>query len=166
MGRAQRVQQIGPDPRGLRGVDGPVRRDPVGEGVTVDQLHDDVRSFAVLDDVMDDDHMRMAQLRHRLGLAQGALTLPPGLGRGECLVEGELLDGDSPSQQLVGRPPYDAHAAATEPLLQAVTPRDHTEVGPLGPHVPHHAAPDGSTPGCRSANYAKQQRLSNAARPP
>ena len=60
---------------------GPRPRDPVGERAAVDQLHDDVRAFVVLDDVVHDDDVRVAQLGDRARLAQGAVAPQPGLGR-------------------------------------------------------------------------------------
>ncbi|MDH6497143.1 hypothetical protein M2156_003362 [Streptomyces sp. SAI-149] len=144
---AQRAQQVGADPRGLGGVDRAVGGDPVGEGTAVDQLHDDVRPFVLLDDVVDHHDVRVAQPGDGTGLAQGALALEPGVLGGECLVERDLLDGDLPAEQLVGRPPHHAHATAADPRLQAITARDHTEGVPLGPHEPHHAAADEPTPG-------------------
>ncbi|GAA4952620.1 hypothetical protein GCM10023238_18740 [Streptomyces heliomycini] len=100
--------------------------------------------FVVLDDVVDDDDVRVAQLGQGARLAQGAVPLPPGVRRGERLVEGEFLDGDPPPEQLVGGPPDHPHATASEPRLQTVTARYDTSVGPggrvlgvpVGPHGP------------------------------
>ncbi len=92
---AQGVEQGDADPGGLGGVDRAVAEDAVGERAALDQLHDHVRTFVVLDDVVHDDDVRVPQLGDRAGLAQGALTAPPGLGRGEGLVEGSAFTATS-----------------------------------------------------------------------
>lgn len=147
MGGAQGVEQGDADAGGLCGVDGAAAEDAVGERAAVDQFHDHVRAFVVLDHVVHDDDVRMPQLRDRAGLAQGAFAAPPGLGRGEGLVEGERLHGHFAGEQLVGGPPHDAHAAAAEPLVEPVTARDDTPARPLGHHASHHAPPDAPAPG-------------------
>ena len=75
MGRAEGAQQGDADPGGLVGVDGAVLGDAVGERAAVDQLHDDVRAFVVLDNIVHDDDVRVAQLGDRARLTQGAV--PP-----------------------------------------------------------------------------------------
>ena len=99
---AQRAQQG--DARSARpraASTGPRARDPLGERAAVDQLHDDVRAFVLLDDVVDDDDVRVAQLRRppapRAGCGRAAVS---GLVVGERLVEGEFLDRDLAAEEL------------------------------------------------------------------
>lgn len=132
-------------------VDRTARGDPFGERAALDQLHDDVRAFVVLDHVVHDDDVRVPQLCDGTGLAQGPVALLSGLVRGECGVEGDLLDRDLAAEQLVGRTPDDAHAAPPDPGLQPVTAGDHPDVVPLGPHASHHAAMEPGPPGGRPA---------------
>ncbi|CAM5728464.1 hypothetical protein STENM223S_00953 [Streptomyces tendae] len=111
---AQCAQQVDADPRGLRRVHRPVGGHPLGEGRSVDQLQDDVRAFVVLDDVVHDDDVRVAELGQGARLAQGAFPLPAGVGRGERVVEGQFLHRDAPAEQLVRGPPHHAHTATPE----------------------------------------------------
>ncbi len=129
VGHAQRPDQREADPRGLAGVDGSFGRDAVRERIAVDQLHDDVRQpgAGVLDDVVHDDHVRVDQLGHGPGLPQRPLAahLRVGGGRaGFVAAEVEFLDGDLPVEQFVRRLPDGAHAAAAQPVTDAITPGD------------------------------------------
>jgi hypothetical protein len=164
----QRGQQGEPDPGRLPRVDRPVGRDPLREGAAVDELHDDVGAFVLLDDVVDDDDVRVAEPGHRPGLPQGAFAQLPGRLLRERGVEGQLLDRDTPTEEFVGGTPHDAHTAAADPGLQPVPARYDADALPLGPHAPHHAAPDRNppVPRDRAGRQATYARLASAAYAP
>ncbi len=60
-----RAEEGEADPGGLARVDRTVGGDPLGERAAVDQLHDDVRPFVLLDHVVHDDDVRVVQLGDR-----------------------------------------------------------------------------------------------------
>jgi hypothetical protein len=123
--------------------------DPVGQRAAFDQFHDEVRPFVLLHDVVHDDDVRVPQPRDRACLAEGTVSAAACVVLRQRVVLEEFLDGHPAPQHLIGGPPYDAHAAAPDACLKAISARDHPEVGAFGPHEAHHAAQDACAPGRR-----------------
>lgn len=122
--RAERAQQCETGPRRLLHAQRAFGGKPVGERAAVDEFHHDVRAALVFHHVVDHDDVRVPDLRDRTGFPQGAAGLA-------AAVEVQLLDGDGPAEQLVLGPPHRPHPTPPQPLVQAVTPADHSTVARL-----------------------------------
>ena len=135
------------DPGGLSGRQGAAATDDRREVLTVDQLHDDVRTGRILAVVVDGDDVRVAQRRGRLGL-----LAEPGREIGVAQVfRSQQLDRDVTAQLGVERSIDGRHAALAEQLDQPIaTAQDRPDlrqavfplvgapmVGASGGIVPH-----------------------------
>jgi len=120
LGGAQRRQHGEPDLRHPPGRQRAVLLHHVVQGAGPDQLHHDPGPALVLQDVIDRDHVRVAQPAAGAGLAHRALVeLGPLLDR-HVLREHDLLDRDVPMKHLIAGEPDPTHPAAADEARQPV----------------------------------------------
>ena len=93
--------------------------DAVGEGLALDELHDEVGAVALLADVVDRHQAGVVHAGERLDLA-----LAPGLV-GLADTGREQLDRDVTAQQLVARPEHLGGAAPADEVTEGVSPPTH-----------------------------------------
>ncbi len=98
----------------------PVLGHDLGEGPAGDVLHHQPDVVALLDRVVDRDHVAMVERRGRAGLAEG----PGQVGRGLPRQVPDLLDGHRPTQPLVAAQPDAAHPSTAHLPLHAVAAGD------------------------------------------
>jgi len=123
-GRAQRGEQLAADlGRALRGQRAVLGHD-VPQRPGGHEFHHDPRPPAVFHDVVDRDHVRVAEPRRGPGLPQGALPEHGTLRLGDVEGRRDLLDRYLTVEQLVGGQPHRAHAATAEFPDQPVPPGD------------------------------------------
>ncbi len=130
---AQHVEDGEADLRRAPRRQGPVLADHLGEGLALDEFHDDPRPVVLVDHVVHRHRTGVADPRDRLRLTQGSRDQTPLLVLVDGRREPQFLDGDRPPQRLVDSTPDRAHAAPAEHLPEAVTPREKASVlVPLG----------------------------------
>jgi hypothetical protein len=95
--------------------------DDLGQGLALDQLHDDERLAPELAVVVHPGDPGMGDGRRRPGLAPEALQV----GRLGGQLAPQHLDGHRPPQALVDRPVHRPHAAVGDPLAQPVAVSEH-----------------------------------------
>ena len=127
-----------------------------GEGLALDELHDDPRAVVLVDDVVDRHRAVVADPGDRLGLAQRTRDEPALLFLVDAVGEAEFLHGDGTAEGLVDGPPDGAHAAAPEHAAEPVPPGEQPPVG----------LPPGTPPGrARLDGAAARTRVRRALRP-
>jgi len=124
VGDLQRAEQRDADLRDRARRDRAVFDHHVGEAARVEQLHDDPRSTAFLDDVVDLHHGRVLQRRGGARFAHGALVHRVTVAGRETRRQHDLLDRDVATQQDVVRAPDRAHAAVADRRPERVAAAD------------------------------------------
>lgn len=155
VGGPQRGEDAPADPGRLRhGERAPGQA--VGQAAAGHQLHDQpgVRVFGTVDDVVDDGDVRVLESGARPGLAQHPLAGLPRrvrIRRRHRRVERpDLLERDLAVQDVVPRPPDQAHPAAAQALQQFESAVDEPRVRRSSVHAGHRRRDHRRSP-CRSA---------------
>ncbi len=130
-----------PEGGGLRDGEPSRRVEQARQAAGRQQLHDDVGVAVLLDDVVQDHHVRVGQHRDGPGLAQGAFAEFLDLVRRHARRHPDLLHRHLAVQELVVGRPDGAHRAGTEHGPQSVAARHRRSVGSGSAHPPHCGEP-------------------------
>jgi hypothetical protein len=120
--RPERGQDTEAHLSGLRGRQRPVFDDHIAQRTVRNKLHHEPWLAVFLDDVVDGDHVRVAEPRGHLGFPQGATARDLPFPRVQQRGPDDLLDRDIAAQQLVACPPDDSHPAPADDGAKPVTP--------------------------------------------
>ncbi len=131
MGRGERVHDLRADAGHLACVEGAALAQDVVQGRSVHQFHDDQRPAVDLRHVVHGDDSRVAHAGRRARLALHAQPQVGQFGRARVRVRTQFLDRDLAAQDLVERPPDDAHSAAAQLGDDAVA-SDEEPADPVG----------------------------------
>lgn len=121
--RAQRVEHLQADRGDPGGREGALVAQHLAQRLRPHELHHDPGAAVLLDDVVDDDDVRMVDAARRSRLTDGAPVerLPVLFGGG--VVE-HLFDGHRAVEQVVVGTPHDAHASTADRFEQVISARD------------------------------------------